>query len=93
MNREGNVRISRFENGLRVVSHRRPGAVSAAVGIWAAAGSRYESPDRRGISHLLEHALFTGCEGFGPDALAERCAALGGQVNAGTDRQWLALSA
>lgn len=87
------VNVTRLDNGMRVASQHRPGTTSAALGLWLAGGTRFEPALQPGVAHLLEHALFTGTDNLGAHTLAERCAALGGHVNAYTDRQWLALHA
>ena len=50
-----NVRTTRLENGLRVVTDTMPHLRTAALGVWVEAGSRSERPEQNGITHLLEH--------------------------------------
>ncbi|MGH7684189.1 MAG: insulinase family protein, partial [Vulcanimicrobiaceae bacterium] len=49
-------------SGVRIVTERIPTVRSAAIGIWADAGSAYERAEQRGISHLVEHMLFKGTQ-------------------------------
>ena len=52
-----------LKNGLRVVSSTMPHTRSVSVGLYVAAGSRYESDEIAGVSHFLEHMLFKGTSG------------------------------
>ena len=47
-------------SGLRVVSERIPGVKSVSVGVWVDVGSRHETRDLAGLSHLIEHMTFKG---------------------------------
>jgi zinc protease len=49
-----------LDNGLRVVIHRDPSTVLAAVNIWYGVGSRDEEVGRTGFAHLFEHLMFQG---------------------------------
>ena len=75
-------------NGLRVVTSRMPSARSVAVGLFVGVGSRHEDTQHAGLSHLLEHLVFKGTQGY-PDAggLSEAVEGCGGAVNAATDRE------
>jgi predicted Zn-dependent peptidase len=86
---EGNTyHRTTLDNGLRIVSAPMPGTRSVSVSIYVGAGSRYESDPEAGISHLLEHLLFKGTEKR-PTAqeISELIDAVGGVMNAGTDRE------
>ncbi len=74
--------------GLRVVTQEVPGARSASVAIFVPVGSRHEDDERAGLSHILEHLVFKGTRGH-PEAgaLSQRVEAVGGSVNASTDRE------
>ncbi len=61
--------------------------VSAAIGIWVESGSRFESPAENGLSHFLEHLFFKGTERRSASELAEAMDAIGGVLNADTDRE------
>ena len=37
-----------------------PSVRSVSLGFWIGTGSRFESEDQAGLSHLLEHLLFKG---------------------------------
>lgn len=74
-------------NGMRVLSERIPGVVSLTVGIWVESGSRYEPAAQNGLSHFLEHLFFKGTERRTAAELAEEIDAVGGLLNADTDRE------
>ncbi len=74
-------------NGLRVLTETMPSVRSATVGIWADVGSALESPDRRGISHLVEHMLFKGTQRRTARQIAEAMDGVGGNLNAFTDKE------
>lgn len=84
-----NVSRTVLDNGVRVVTESIPTVQSVAIGLWAAAGSRDEEPRLRGISHFLEHMFFKGTERR-PSAkhIADEMDALGGYLNAFTDKEY-----
>jgi predicted Zn-dependent peptidase len=75
-------------NGLRVLTAPMPHTRSVAVSFYVGAGSRYETESISGLSHFLEHMLFKGTERR-PTAqeISETVDAVGGVLNAGTDRE------
>lgn len=83
--------IQGFPNGLTLACRPLPGARAAALGLWLALGARFQPPGAEGWSHLLEHLLFKGAGPLDGAALALRFAALGGRINAHTDREFLVL--
>jgi predicted Zn-dependent peptidase len=78
------VEVTRLSSGLSVVTDRMPHLESAALGVWAGAGSRDERPDEHGISHLLEHMAFKGTKRRNARQIAEAIEAVGGDLNAAT---------
>src|SRR5262245_55493136 len=79
---------SSLENGVRVVTERVPYAQSVALGIWEDAGARDEADENAGISHFIEHLLFKGTERRSAQGIAEALDAVGGQLNAFTDKEY-----
>jgi predicted Zn-dependent peptidase len=75
-------------NGLRVVSSTMPHTRSVSVGLYVAAGSRYEDDEIAGVSHFLEHMLFKGTKRR-PTAqmISEEIEGVGGSMNAATDKE------
>ncbi len=82
------MRRSVLPGGLRVVSEQVPGARSAALGIWVGVGSRDERPSHHGASHFLEHLLFKGTERRSAFEITEGMDAVGGEMNAFTDKEF-----
>ncbi len=74
-------------NGLRCTGIQRPGSTVSFLCVDVRVGSRFERPEESGLSHLLEHMVFQGCEGYADgDAVNRAAERLGGQVDAYTDR-------
>jgi predicted Zn-dependent peptidase len=65
-----------------------PHTRSATVALFFGMGSRYEEPVEQGISHLVEHMLFKGSQGY-PTAqlISETIEGVGGILNAATDKE------
>lgn len=87
------LEISKLSNGLTVVSDPMPGLESAAVGIWVNTGSRNETPQEMGVSHMLEHMAFKGTATRSARDIAEEIEAVGGILNAYTGREQTAFHA
>lgn len=85
---EATFRKTVLENGLRVVSSEMPHTRSVSIGIYVGVGSRYESVERAGVSHFLEHMLFKGTSRM-PTAreISESIEGTGGTLNAGTEHE------
>lgn len=80
--------ISTLENGVRVVTERVPYASSVSLGVWVDTGARDESDENAGISHFIEHLLFKGTQRRSAQEIAEALDAVGGQLNAFTDKEY-----
>ena len=76
------IRETRLASGLRVVSDPMATVESASLGVWVDAGTRHETPDVNGISHLLEHMAFKGTTRRTARDIAEEMDAVGGHLNA-----------
>jgi len=85
------INTTSLPNGVRIVSKRMPGHRSVALGVWLVNGARHESPTQGGYAHFLEHLFFKGTAQLDGTALALRLEAMGGQVNAHTGRELMAL--
>ncbi len=83
------VRIEKttLPNGIRILSEEIPGMTSVAIGLWVESGSRFEGASQNGLSHFLEHLFFKGTERRTAAELAEEIDAVGGVLNADTDRE------
>lgn len=83
-----NYQLTTLPNGLRIVSEHVPHVASAAVGFWVQSGSRDETYEEQGLSHFLEHMVFKGTTRRpSPKQIADEVDAIGGYMNAFTDRE------
>ncbi|MCQ2183473.1 MAG: insulinase family protein [Bacteroidales bacterium] len=73
-------------NGMRVVLVPCE-AESIAFGMFIASGSRHESSDTAGISHLIEHMLFKGTPARSPLEITLAIEGRGGNFNAYTSEE------
>jgi predicted Zn-dependent peptidase len=80
-------RLTTLDSGLRVVTEAMPSVRSVALGVWVAAGSRGETDEQAGLSHLLEHLLFKGSEKYESLEIDQIFDAMGGELNAGTGKE------
>ena len=81
------VRITKLLNGLTVASDRMEQVETASVGIWVQVGTRHETAEVNGVSHILEHMAFKGTRRRSASAIAEEIEAVGGHLNAYTARE------
>jgi predicted Zn-dependent peptidase len=78
------VRFTILPSGLRVVTDATPHLRTASLGVFVSAGSRHETDDEHGLSHLLEHMAFKGTRRRNAREIAEAIENLGGDLNAET---------
>jgi len=83
----GPYRRAVLPNGLVVVTEPMAHVRTVSLGVWIDAGSRYEEARAMGVSHFIEHALFKGTTSRSALAIAQEMDALGGHLNAFTDRE------
>lgn len=74
-------------NGIPVIMEQMKGVSSVSLGIWVNVGSRYEAPDRNGVSHFLEHMFFKGTQKLSAKDIAVAADSLGCDLNAFTSRE------
>lgn len=74
-------------NGVPVVMEPLKNMRSVVLGAWVKVGSRYEPPERNGISHFLEHMFFKGTKKRSAKDIAFEIDSLGGELNAFTSRE------
>jgi len=77
----------RLDNGIPLVTERIRNVHSVALGIWVKVGSRYELPEKNGISHFLEHMFFKGTRKRTAKDIAVDIDSIGGDLNAFTSRE------
>ena len=96
---EGMFKLHRaaLPNGLRAWVKPRPGTGTVFLALQVPVGSRHETEENNGISHFLEHMLFTGTEKWDEREVIESVRRRGGEVNARTAAEdtvfWLHLKA
>jgi predicted Zn-dependent peptidase len=75
-------------NEIRVITADMPQVSSVACFVMLAAGSRYETPESKGIAHFAEHMFFKGTERR-PTArtISTEIDAIGGEFNAFTSKE------
>jgi len=70
-----------------------PGVRSVSLGAWVRAASLHESPEKMGVSHMLEHMVFKGTPTRSARDLALALETLGGSLDAYTAREHTAYQA
>ena len=81
------MREALLDNGIRLITERRPDVRSVAVGVWIDQGSAHESLESAGVSHLMEHLVFKGTERRTAHEIALSLESLGGSLDAYTTRE------
>jgi predicted Zn-dependent peptidase len=87
------MHLTTLPNGLRVASRQMAGLETAAVGLYADAGSRHEPAPLNGIAHLFEHMVFKGAGSRSAREISEAIEDVGGELNASTDRDGTSFTA
>jgi len=82
-----NYEITELENGLKIISEYIPHFRSISLGFWVAAGSRNETENNNGITHLIEHLLFKGTKKRSYRDIAIEFDSMGAEYNAFTDKE------
>jgi predicted Zn-dependent peptidase len=80
-------RLTTLESGVRIVTDALPSVRSVSVGFWIATGSRFESDEQAGLSHLLEHLLFKGSAKYASVEIDQIFDSMGAELNAGTGKE------
>ncbi len=81
------IKTTILTNGLRIVTDTIDTVETVALGVWVKVGSRHETYETNGISHMLEHMVFRGTERHTSKEIAEKIEAVGGHLNAYTSRE------
>jgi predicted Zn-dependent peptidase len=80
-------RLTTLGSGVRIVTEAMPSVRSVSLGLWIGTGSRYESDEQAGLSHLLEHLLFKGSERYESLQIDQIFDGMGAELNAGTGKE------
>ncbi|MEP7273219.1 MAG: pitrilysin family protein, partial [Acidobacteriota bacterium] len=81
------IRKTRLSNGLIIATEQMPHVRSVSFGVFLRVGSRLEAPEKNGLTHFIEHALFKGTRKRTAAQIAEESDALGGHLDAFTGRE------
>ena len=84
------IKVSKTSAGIPVVVENIPDSESAAYMVGVATGSRDETPDIFGLSHLLEHTVFRETKTMDSYQMAKEIEGAGGELNAFTGREMTA---
>ncbi len=76
-----------LENEIPIVMETFKNVRSVAVGVWVKVGSRYETSEKNGISHFLEHMFFKGTKKRTTRDISVEIDSMGGDMNAFTSRE------
>jgi predicted Zn-dependent peptidase len=80
-------RLTTLQSGVRIVTEAMPSVRSASLGFWVGTGSRHETSEQAGLSHLLEHLLFKGTARYDSLQIDQIFDAMGAELNAGTGKE------
>merc|ERR1719204_1472398 len=77
------TRVTALNNGVRIATETSPSNnLTATVGVFIDAGSRWESPENNGVAHFLEHLAFKGTGRRTQLLLEKKIEDMGGHLNA-----------
>jgi predicted Zn-dependent peptidase len=91
--REKRIDITQLPNGLTIATERMPEIATATLGVWVGTGSRHETADEHGLSHLIEHMAFKGTTRRSARQIAEDIENVGGDINAATSVEYTSYTA
>jgi predicted Zn-dependent peptidase len=80
-------RLTTLDSGVRIVTEAMPSVRSVSLGLWIGTGSRSESEQQAGLSHLLEHLLFKGSSKYSSIEIDQIFDRMGAELNAGTGKE------
>ncbi|CCK70934.1 mitochondrial-processing protease subunit alpha KNAG_0F02710 [Huiozyma naganishii CBS 8797] len=83
---KGGFQLSKLSNGLQVGTSNVPGHFSA-LGLYINAGSRYETGNLKGCSHLLDRLAFKSTEHIDGRTMTETLELLGGNFQSTSSRE------
>jgi len=83
------VQKKKLRNGLVIASEVMPHLRSVSLGVWVKCGSRFETAEKTGISHFIEHLLFKGTRTRSATRIAEEIDSVGGQLDAFTEKEYV----
>ncbi|MFC0675531.1 M16 family metallopeptidase [Brachybacterium hainanense] len=84
---EARIRRSLLPGGVRLLTETDRSVRSASIGFWLPVGSRDETPQHAGSTHVLEHLLFKGTARRSAMDIAAAFDEVGGESNAVTAKE------
>ncbi|RUP29538.1 Metalloenzyme, LuxS/M16 peptidase-like protein [Jimgerdemannia flammicorona] len=78
--------VTILPNGIRVTTENTPGHFSA-VGVYVDAGSRYETEETRGVSHILDRLAFKSTTNRTTEQMTTDLESLGGNIVCSSSRE------
>ncbi len=83
------MQLTTLPSKLKIVTESLNGTEAITCLVLAGAGSRYETKERNGLSHFLEHMFFKGGEKYkNTKEVSETVDAIGGEFNAFTGKEY-----
>lgn len=86
------TQVSALSNGLRIATEQGL-SKTATIGVYIAAGSRYEHIENNGVAHFAEHMFFKGTPSRNLRDMEKQFENMGGHLNAYTSREHTAFTA
>ncbi|KAJ3342928.1 Mitochondrial-processing peptidase subunit alpha [Gonapodya sp. JEL0774] len=80
------TRVTTLSNGFRIATEDNPGHF-VSVGVYIDAGTRYETDETAGCSHIMDRMAFKSTEDYTSTALVQELESLGGNVIAHSSRE------
>lgn len=78
------VQRAQLANGMQLLVVEQHHLPLVSVQLWVHVGSKNERPGATGMVHLLEHMMFKGSRGYGPEEHVRQIQSRGGEANAFT---------
>src|SRR5215210_2589146 len=82
-----NIEVTRFPNGLTILTDKMPDVRSVTLGFFFRKGARHEPAELNGISHFIEHTVFKGTKRRSALEIAIETDRLGGNLDAFTSHE------
>src|SRR5436190_22659312 len=82
-----NIKETRLDNGMVILTDRMPAVRSATLGFFFRTGARHEPAELHGISHFIEHAVFKSTSRRSTFDIAIEQDRLGGNLDAFTTHE------
>lgn len=81
------IKITKLQNGLHIITDPVKDVQSVALGIWVGTGARHETKKENGITHFIEHMMFKGTQTRNAFDISREIENVGGNMNAYTSRE------